>query len=362
MNENADEFFWYLLNNTTGVGSKTFHTLLETFVSPRNVFEAGHTELAHAGCSLRILQEIEHTKETIRTLHQNFVAMQQKGIGILCYGTPPYPPLLQEIDSAPPVLYFLGNPEACTHSSPIAVVGTRTMSSYGERVCTEIAEIALEAECSIVSGLALGVDAKIHDVFVEHNGVCVAVLGSGLAHIQPSSNLPLARNIIKKGGVILSEYPPDTEAKASLYPPRNRIISGMSVFTLVVEAGKHSGALITAHHAAQQGRDVYAVPGQVFSATSEGTNALIADGAQILPNMQSLRDLLHIGKPKQQIPQGALSTSEQHVVTLLQRGMMGFDDLVQKSGMTSASLLATLTALTIKRYVGEEGGGRYYVL
>lgn len=188
-----------------------------------------------------------------------------------------YPPLLREIYEPPPILFYEGK-KALLKEVNIAVVGARKMTTYGNHVVEYIVKELTEEQFTITSGLAFGIDGKSHQVALENKGSTIAVLGSGLSNIYPSKHLDLARRIAAKG-LLITEHHPDVKAKKWHFPERNRIISGISQGTLVIEATERSGSLITAELALEQNRLVYAVPGEIFDRASDGTNQLIAEGA-----------------------------------------------------------------------------------
>lgn len=194
-----------------------------------------------------------------------------------------YPKLLKNIYDAPLKLYTLGNIEILNQIG-IAIVGSRKATEYGKKVAIKMSKELSEHGINIISGLALGIDTYAHkgNILADSSGKTIAVLGSGLDEIYPKQNIGLARNIVQSGGCIISEYPVGTKPEKKNFPQRNRIISGLSSGVLVVEASKKSGALITADFALEQGKDVFAVPGNITSLMSEGCNMLIRDGAKII--------------------------------------------------------------------------------
>lgn len=205
-----------------------------------------------------------------------------------------YPLLLQEISSVPDPLYARGSSSCLNARLPVAIVGTRKMSHYGQRVLYDLIPRLVQQGATIVSGLAYGVDALAHKIALEHGGRCVAVLASGVDLISPAGNSSIAKNILASGGAIVSERPPGTVPLKQYFPARNRIISGMCKASIVIEAGERSGALITAQFALEQNREVFAVPGSVFSEQSKGTNRIIAEGAIPLLSVENLLEHLSI--------------------------------------------------------------------
>ena len=190
-----------------------------------------------------------------------------------------YPELLKKIYEPPQVLYVNGQLKA-KEKYPLAVVGTRKVSLYGKKITYSFVKALAQAGLTIISGLALGVDGIAHQAALDVGGRTIAVLGSGLDIIYPSSHQQLAQNIIESNGAIISEYEPKTRPSKWTFPARNRIVAGMSLGTLVIEAPKKSGALITARYALEQGREVFAIPGSIYNENSAGCNLLIKMGAK----------------------------------------------------------------------------------
>ncbi|MBC2251918.1 DNA-protecting protein DprA [Listeria welshimeri] len=205
---------------------------------------------------------------------------------IICILDDNYPDLLKEIYEAPPLLFCKGN-TALLKKQAMAMVGTKRMSEYGRKACAMIAGELAELKLTIVSGLALGIDAEAHKASLRKKGDTIAVLGSGVSNIYPRSNEFLANEIIEHG-LLISEYLPNQEARRWHFPERNRIISGLALGTVIIEAAERSGSLITADYALEQNRQVFAVPGNIFTDTSRGTNHLIQEGAKLVTNANNI--------------------------------------------------------------------------
>ena len=218
----------------------------------------------------------------------------RKEIKILTWEDADYPDKLMNIDQPPPVIYIRGSikPE---DRWAVAIVGTRRVTSYGRQVTEQVSTYLARNGLTVVSGLARGVDGVAHQTTLANNGRTIAVLGSGIDQIYPPEHRQLAEKIIENGAVI-SDYHPGTPPDAGNFPPRNRIISGLSLATVVVEAGETSGALITATFAAEQGREVFAVPGPIYAPQSKGTNRLIREGAQPLLDPVDIMESLNLRK------------------------------------------------------------------
>lgn len=202
-----------------------------------------------------------------------------------------YPWLLKQIFDPPKVLYCLGNQDLLTKKL-IAVVGSRKMTDYGKWACQKLTSELCEKEFVIVSGLARGIDTSAHRAAINTRGLTIAVLGSGFDHIYPPENKEFAREIVEKGGLLISEYPPDQGVLPANFPKRNRIISGLSLAVVVIEAAIASGSLITARLAAEQGREVFALPGPINSEQSKGTAMLIQNGAKLVVEIEDILEEL----------------------------------------------------------------------
>jgi len=274
-----------------------------------------------------------------------------------------YPELLRHIHAPPEQLYCRGNLKLLD-SECFAVVGTRTVTPYGRDVTTQLVAGLARGGFTIVSGLALGIDAIAHESTLEHDGATIAVLGSGVDDnsIYPRNNFPLAQEILAKDGLIVSEYPLGTHATDFTFPERNRIISGLSVGVLVVEANAKSGALITARHALEQNRDVFAVPGSILSPRSAGPNRLIQRGAKAVCSAQDILDEYgHLPLPAPEHRQVSTSDpAEQKILAILgSRGPSFIDVIIRESGMEASRIIATLSRLELKGYIAELTNGHY---
>ncbi|MDP2647836.1 MAG: DNA-processing protein DprA [Candidatus Yanofskybacteria bacterium] len=266
---------------------------------------------------------------------------------------PDYPELLSHIYNPPSQLYYRGN-IAILKNPCLGVVGTRKLSSYGEEVTRFIVNDLVRAGLTIVSGLALGIDAVAHDAALEAGGLTIAVLGSGVddQSIYPRTNLRLSEKIIARGGLIISEYPEGSKPRQFTFPMRNRIISGLSRGVVVIEADKQSGALITARCALEQNRDVFAVPGSIFAPRSTGPNILMGRGAKavlsaadILEEYPDLKLINHFS-PKTISTQNSV---EKKIIAILQdNGPTAVDVLIRNSGEDTSVVLATASILEIR--------------
>lgn len=274
-----------------------------------------------------------------------------------------YPPLLAEIHDAPAVLYIKGNIETLKSPS-LAVVGSRKYSNYGVRTTKKlVSEIIKYSGLSIISGLALGIDSIAHRTTLDHHGTTVGVLACGLDSVYPVSNKNLADDIVKSGGAIISEQAPETRALKHLFPARNRIIAGLSLGTLVTEAAKESGALITAYAALDYNREVFAVPGNIDSPFSDGANELIKKGARSVMEASDILEELNIeSKKAEQLAKEILPESEEEVIILNlfeSEQEIPADIIVKESKLNIVKVNSCLTMMEMKGILENVGGGRY---
>ncbi len=277
-----------------------------------------------------------------------------------------YPKLLKKIKDPPEVLYYEG--ELKSEENCFAVVGTRMASSYGKQVALEIAGDLTEAGLTIVSGLAPGIDSFSHLAALEGRKRTIAVLGTGLDEksIYPQENLKLAKKILELGGALISEYPPGTRGTQFTFPQRNRIISGISLGVLVIEAKQKSGALITANWAKKQERKIFAIPGPIHSLNSKGCHYLIKQGAKLVENANDiLKELdpellmLNINKPHKEITDG--TPEENLILGALKEEALDIDKISERTKLSAATVASALAILEIKRKVKNLGGNIYAI-
>jgi DNA processing protein len=267
---------------------------------------------------------------------------------------------LREINNAPPVLYLRGSLEAGDEWA-VAIVGTRRITHYGRQVAERIALKLANSGITVVSGLALGVDTIAHQTSLETGGRTLAVLGSGVDRIYPPKNRLLAEKIVENGAII-SDYAPGTPPEATNFPPRNRIISGLSLATVVVEAGLKSGALITADFALEQGREVFAVPGSVLAPKSRGPNKLIQNGAHPLLDPQEILDVLDLTRVTEQLEARVVlpaNATEAQLFEVLGHEPLHVDEVLAQTNLSIEQVTATLALMELKGMVRQVGGMRY---
>lgn len=271
-------------------------------------------------------------------------------------GDPRYPSILKEISDAPCKLYVRGNLDWVS-SQKIAVVGSRKPTPYGIQATARLIE-PIARSCVIISGLAYGVDSLAHQAALKSGGITVAVLGSGLDDdsIYPSRHRELAREILKRGGALISEYPPGTQPLKHHFPLRNRIIAGLSDRLVVIEAAEGSGALITARLALDYNRDVAAVPGPIFSPNSVGTNWLIAQGAQVVLKASDIAAVSLSGNVSD------LTEAEEIIYNTLVSGPKHLDDIIRLTNLNTSIVSSTLTVLEMRGVVMNTGKGTFAVI
>jgi DNA processing protein len=269
-----------------------------------------------------------------------------------------YPNILKEIDDKPQRLWLLG--AKLKDEIRLTVVGSRRPSSYGEKVTREIVKDLASAGVTIVSGLAIGIDSIAHQAALDAKGKAIAVMPAGLHAIYPASNRMLAKKIIQKGGTLVSEYPIGQEPRKYHFVARNRIQSGLSHGVLIIEATEKSGTLITAQFALDQNRTVMAVPGQIFSPNSTGTNQLIKDGAVPVMSAQDVLEALGISTKLVQrsayIPE---SSEEEKILSLIKQGIYQAEEIMQKTKLEAALFNTTLTLLEIKGVLTQNNPGEW---
>jgi DNA processing protein len=354
-----DKRYWVGFNLVRGVGAVRLQALIEHFGDAASAWQGDVAELRSAGLSSKVAERLTELRSTL-DLDKLYERILAQGIQIVTWQDERYPARLKEIEQPPPVLYVRGEllPE---DDFAVAVVGTRKITPYGRQVTEELATFLASNGITIISGLARGVDALAHSSALRAGGRTLAVLGSGVDRIYPTENRALAAQIIERGA-IMSDYPVGTSPEATNFPPRNRIISGLSLAVVVIEAGDTSGALITAEFAAEQGRVVFAVPGSVLAPQSKGTNKLIRDGAQPLLTPQDLLQALNLTRVSAQKSARRLLPAdevESQLLAALGSEPMHVDDLRNQTGLPVEKVSAALVMMELKGMVRQVGGMNY---
>ena len=348
--------------NDLTIGPVRHASLLEVLGSDEKIWRATTDELQSGGLSRGMAAKFIawRTTQDPQALLDDTL---KRGISLVTLDDPEYPELLRAIHDAPYVLYYRGTlPPA--DALLVGVVGSRQASQYGLKVAGELSEALARHHLVIVSGLAWGIDEEAHKATVKVNGKTIAVLGCGLDANDSYRKIQLAEEILAKGGAVISEYPPEMPSLTHHFPIRNRIISGMSKGTLVVEAAEKSGSLITARAALMENREVFAVPGSIHSPTSVGTNRLCRDGAHVVTCANDILEVLGVTPrvtstevPAAMIPHAA--PEARAILALLNHEPKHIDDLALTVNLPSHTVGATLTIMEIEGYARHVGGGNY---
>lgn len=351
--------YWIGFNLVKGIGAVRLKNLLEYFGSLEIAWNAPAGALMAAGLPQKAVeyQLALRSQVDLGALYDRILA---QGIKIITWEDEDYPRRLKEINQSPPVLFMRGTFEIADDWA-VAVVGTRRVTAYGRQVAAEIARFLAQNGVTVVSGLARGVDAVAHNAALQAGGRTIAILGNGVDVVYPPEHRKLSEQIIQSGALI-SDYAVGTAPESQNFPPRNRIISGLSLATIVVEAGETSGALITAEFAVEQGREVFAVPGSILTPQSSGTNRLIEQGARPLLRMQEILDVLKLEKlPEMQETRKVMPASdhEKKILKYLTFEPTHIDTLCQLSGLPISDVSATLTMMELKGMVTSVGGMNY---
>ena len=348
------------------LGPVRLRRLLDVFGSPQRILLAKSAELRGVeGIGPEIASSIAQWEQQV-DLGAELARIAEFGAHVITQDDPVYPPLLREIHNPPIVLYVWGELlEQDRHS--ISIVGSRKTSHYGLESAKKLSYQLAYAGLTIVSGLARGIDTAAHQGALAAKGRTVAVLGSGLMNLYPPENMALAEKIAASGAVV-TEFPMTVSPDVQTFPQRNRIVSGWSDGLLVVEAGLKSGALITAGQAADQGRSIFAIPGQIDKSTSAGSNRLIQQGAKLVMGAADILDDLQILLPeKPQLQQSPARTvqfagNEQAVYDAITEGETAIDAIIAKSGLPPGAVSSTLLALEMKRLVKQLPGQHFVKL
>ncbi len=367
---------YILLNMIPGIGPARAASLISFFGSAAELFEHKPEDLmAVRGISRELAEKIAAEAES-SLLDEELDRVALGGVKVFTRADEEYPEALRGLEDAPLCLYVCGTlPEELNRQS-IAIVGSRRATVYGLRMAQHIAESAVYSGWTVVSGLAFGIDAAAHKATMNAGGKTVAVLGGGLMKIQPQEHLPMARDIIAKGGALVTEFPMTFPPNRHSFPMRNRIISALSLGTIVIEAGLHSGALITAAAALEQGKNVFAVPGNADSDMSSGCNNLIKSGEATLitgfEDVLEAMDFLPGLEPKDffsaeeesaeesgfhEAVDAALPESDRKILEFLKLGEAGFDSISAETGIAAGELSRKLVALEISHKIKRTANG-----
>ncbi|KAF3981328.1 MAG: DNA-protecting protein DprA [Methylococcales symbiont of Hymedesmia sp. n. MRB-2018] len=349
--------YWLLLLRVPGIGSKTFVKTLDNY-QPDQLFKQSHSTLSALGLRDKSITFIKNPDWVL--IEQDLAWLEQQGNSVITINDVLYPAQLKEIDSPPPLLFIRGNSKILSQAQ-ISIVGSRNPSTIGLQTATAFAKSLSQAGFVITSGLALGIDAASHQGALNAKGYTIAVAGTGLDRVYPARNKELASHIANSGALI-SEFPPGTSAHANHFPRRNRIISGLCVGLLVVEAAKKSGSLITARMALDANREVFAIPGSIHNPLARGCNALIREGAKLVESTQDIFDELgQYSQQPEEINQEKLETTldleQQNLLNLIMFSPTSIDYLVQESGYTVEVISSMLLMFELQGSIATVPGG-----
>ncbi len=340
-------------------GPRRVRLILERFGTPEAFFAASYKERQDLGLP-RSLWEQPPPREALAQAQEEAKALEKLGAHFITWDDEEYPPSLRELPDPPPILFFKGSFDLRLPS--LAVVGSRAATSYGLRITRTWVRELVRAGVGVVSGLAVGIDTAAHQATLEAGGFTIAVLGNGLDEPYPRENLPLATAIAEKG-LLLTEFPLKTKPRPQNFPIRNRLISGLAQAVLVVEASPRSGSLITARLAGEQGKEILAVPGPVYSYRSHGCHQLIREGALLVDRPEQVLDALGLSglvfapeAQKDSAKRLTLSTEETKVWEVLEPSPIHLDEIARRAGLAVSQVSGILVALELKGLVASSPG------
>jgi DNA processing protein len=351
--------YWVGMNLVKGIGAARLRVLLDRFGSVEAIWEAPSQSLYATGLSARLVENLLQVRAEV-SLNEIWDRLQSHGIEVLTWEDDGYPKRLMEIDQPPPVLYVRGDllPQ---DEFAVAIVGTRRVTAYGRQVAENVAGFLARNGLTVISGMARGVDAVAHKAALDAGGRTLAVLGNGVDRIYPPEHRKLAEMIMQNGALI-SDYPLGTPPDSLNFPARNRIISGLAQAVVIVEAGDRSDALITASFAADQGRDVFAVPGNVDAPQSVGTKRLIQQDAHPLVNPQEILETLNLTLVNQHQEARVVlpaDVNEAQLLRVITQEPVHIDEICNQTAMPIETITATLAMMELKGMVRQVGGMHY---
>ncbi len=356
-----EAIFFNAFNLIDQVGPIAFKKLLSYFSSLERAWSADTYQFKKTGLEDRVIGQIKIKRLKIDP-EKEFQKLKDCGVELITIKDKNYPRLLKEIYAPPAALYTKGKFDPADQLS-LGVVGTRRLSYYGQQVTPLISADLSQAGITIVSGLAKGIDTLAHQTALDSDGRTIAVLGSGLNNIYPATNKRLAEEIGQKG-VLISEFPLDTKPLAQHFPQRNRIIAGLSLGILVIEAPEKSGALITARDALEQNREIFAIPGDIFNKNSVGPNSLIKMGAKLVSQANDILEELNLNlltnsnQTKKIQPN---NKEESEILDYLSNTPLHIDKIIKKTKLSTPVVNSTLSLMEIKGKARNLGGNNYVI-
>ncbi len=367
MDENLNELKqWLVLLHAPGLGGRGMRTLLQQTGEPGPLFNSNRAALKQFGLKAQTIAHLRATEW--ESVDIDLAWLEKPNNHILTLNDTRYPPLLKEIPDPPPVLFVHGDP-MLLHNPQLAMVGSRNPSPGGRENAHDFARHLAMAGLTITSGLAIGVDGAAHLGALDGDGNTIAVTGTGLDRVYPARQKELAHQIAGQGALI-SEFPPGTPPLAANFPRRNRIISGLSIGTLVVEAALKSGSLITARLASEQGREVFAIPGSIHNPLARGCHTLIRQGAKLVetagdiieelaPLLGTLESTSAKTADSPSSPTQSLDAEYQQLLESIGHDPTSVDVIIERSGLTADVVSSMLLLLELEGYVSSATGGRY---
>jgi len=356
---NKDLKYWVGFSLIPGIGRSRLAQLESHFGNLEAAWQAAPDDLKHSGLDSGSIRAITTWRQKI-SLEAEMEKLDRYGVKVLTWRDTDYPSRLKEIYDYPPILYVRGtllpDDEWC-----LAVVGTRRATVYGKQVTEEIVADLARSKITIVSGLARGIDSVAHHSALEAGGRSISVFACGLDIVYPAENANLARRIMQQGALI-SEYPLGTKPKADNFPRRYRIMSGLSLGVLIVEADETSGAMITAHLALEQNREVFAIPGSILSPASRGTNHLIQEGAKLVHDYTDILEELNLTAVAQQLEMKEVipsSDTESLLLKQLRAEPTHIDEVCRNSGLPISTVSSTLAMMELKGLIKQMGNMSY---
>lgn len=353
--------YWIGFSRVPGIGPVRLRALLDHFGDVHRAWEASSATLQALGFDRRTLESFV-TQRNRLDLAAELERVARLGVKVLTWDSPDYPSLLMNIPDPPPVLYVKGTLSRQDEWA-LAVVGTRRATVYGREATRTLVSGLAPSGVTIVSGLARGIDTHAHQIALDTGGRTIAVLGSGVDVIYPSQNEKLARRIVERGALV-SEYPLGTKPEGGNFPRRNRIISGLSLGVLVIEGSKRSGAMITADYAAEQGREIFAVPGNILGRNSDGPNQLIQNGAKLVTRIGDVLEELNLTMVAEQAEAREIipdNETEAVLLSHLSSEPIHVDELGRVAGLPINEIASTLTFMELKGKVRQVGGMNYVI-
>jgi DNA processing protein len=360
--------YWLALLRAPGIGSIRGYELLQKVPQIPDLFSATSSMLANFGLTKKTMDGLLDPKWEL--IEQDLAWLQKPNHHFITIQDDLYPPLLKEIPDPPLALYICGDPQILANPQ-LAMVGSRSPSHTGLDNAYDFAKFLAQARLSITSGFAIGIDAESHKGALNGDGKTIAVMGTGLDKLYPAQNKALAKHILQQGGALVSEYPINTPVKAENFPRRNRIISGLCIGTLVVEATIRSGSLITARLATEQGREVFAIPGSIHNPLARGCHTLIRQGAKLIETAQDILEELGplafttMNKTNNEYNKEKTVTNEQKKLDSEYQKLLQYieyeatpvDILVERSGFSASNVSSMLLILELEGHIKSTPGG-----